>query len=141
MGGDSPRVLISAQPHLCTALLFLLEQQWGTHLLREVAEVSALVRRSEAFRPHIVLLDWDLLNPSETHVLSDLRKSHQCTYIIVLSSHLEPELEILAMGANVFIGKDKPPDKLVALLRALPSFHQRRNHASPCAASGTRPTQ
>ncbi len=100
------------------ALRVLLERQAGLQVMGEAADVPELLSQAQQARPGLVLLDWELpgLVPKDTlgalhGIRSDLR-------VIVLSGRSEARRAALAAGADAFVSKSDPPEKLLAAIDA-----------------------
>ncbi len=70
-----------------------------------------------ATKPDAVLLEWELPFKEMEELLSDIHNLAHRPMIILLSSKPEEEEKIIAAGADFFIPKDSPPDRLVPILR------------------------
>ena len=72
-------------------------------------------------KPDILLLDLYMPLKDGIEVIRLIRKKDPLTCIIIYTSHGEPEREIAALdaGADRFISKDRPPNVLIAHLKAL----------------------
>jgi DNA-binding NarL/FixJ family response regulator len=71
-----------------------------------------------AYRPDVVLLDWELLrqSPGQNRVsaLDDLRVASPESCVVALRGLPEARREALAAGAAGFVNKGDPPEKLLA---------------------------
>jgi DNA-binding NarL/FixJ family response regulator len=86
-----------------------------------VATSEDLATRLETICPDIVLLDWELHDSPGFVVLAALRSAKCHPKILVISSQLDVERSVLRAGADAFISKSEPPDRLLALLHHTPS--------------------
>jgi DNA-binding NarL/FixJ family response regulator len=116
------RVLLADdQPALRSAVRFLLEQEPDLSIVGEAADVAGLMERVSALHPDLLLLDWELpgLNAvhSARHVINSLYAECPGLHIIVLSGRPEAGLHALASGADAFVSKADPPERLLAALR------------------------
>jgi DNA-binding NarL/FixJ family response regulator len=71
------------------------------------------------FRPHLVLLDWELPGRPAAALLLAL---HQLDYhpdVIVLSTRPELEQDALDVGAEGFVSKGDSPERLLQVLHKL----------------------
>jgi DNA-binding NarL/FixJ family response regulator len=101
------------------ALWTLLEQQPGWQVVGEVASADLLLDQVGAKKPDLLLLDWNLpeLIPAES-----IRRLHQqvpATSIIILSGRPEVQLQAISAGADDFVSKGDPPDRLLAAISSL----------------------
>lgn len=118
------RVLLADdQKELRSAMRLLLEQEPDTELVGEVTEVASLIEEVSIASPDLLLLDWELpeLRPAEAgkRLLATLHGRHPHLLVIVLSGRPESSRSALAAGANVFVSKAEPPEKLLAALQSL----------------------
>lgn len=116
------RVLLADdQADLRSALRLLLEQEPGVESVGEVADVDALLSQVMRFQPDLLLLDWELpgLKPAEAarRLLATLHVQQPFLQVIVLSGRPESNRSALAAGADLFVSKTEPPDRLLAALR------------------------
>lgn len=114
-------LLADDQPALRSAVRFLLEQEPDLSIVGEVGDVAGLMERVAALHPDLLLLDWELpgLNAvrSARHVINFLYAECPDLHIIVLSGRPEVGLLALAVGADSFVSKADPPERLLAALR------------------------
>ena len=113
------RVLLADdRPTTRFALRLLLERQPGIQVVGEAADAEELLVRAIATFPDVVLLDWELPNLSiDGSSLSALRRvcPHLC--VIALSGRPETRTKALAAGADAFVSKADPPERLLAAVR------------------------
>ena len=113
------RVLLADdRPKTRFALRLLLERQPGIQVVGEAADAEALLARAKAACPDVVLLDWELPNlaPDGSSV-SALRGVCSRLCVIALSSRPEARMAALAAGADAFVSKADPPERLLAAVR------------------------
>lgn len=118
------RVLLADdQKELRSAMRLLLEQEPDTVLVGEVTEVATLFEEVSIASPDLLLLDWELpeLKAADAgkRLLATLHGRHPHLLVIVLSGRPESSRSALAAGADVFISKAEPPEKLLAALQSL----------------------
>ena len=115
------RVLLADdQADLRSALRLLLEQEPGVELVGEVADVDTLLSQVEISHPDLLLLDWELPGlPADAgrRLLAVLHMCRPFLQVIVLSGRPESNRSALAAGADLFVSKTEPPDRLLAVLR------------------------
>src|SRR5512140_164441 len=69
-------------------------------------------------RIDMLLVDWDLLPEAQTAALENLRKLCPAALVIVLISHLDARQQAaLSAGADAFISKAEPPDRVAERLQ------------------------
>jgi DNA-binding NarL/FixJ family response regulator len=106
------------QPQVRRALRLLLEQQSGESVIGEAAEAEVLLAQAAVDCPNLVLLDWGLPSMEAEELMIALRQICTKVAVIVLSGQPEVEEEALAAGADAFVSKADPPEKLLAAIRA-----------------------
>jgi DNA-binding NarL/FixJ family response regulator len=103
------------------ALFALLEQQPGWQVVGEVVSADELMSEIKVSRPDLILLDLSLPELIAEELLPVLREKYTNISVIVLSSRPETRSKALAAGADAFISKADPPDRL---LQAISSAKQ-----------------
>jgi DNA-binding NarL/FixJ family response regulator len=120
-------LLADDQPEVRSALRLLLEQepcQWA--VIGEAADVNSLLEIVRAGSLDLILLDWELpglkknsgLNDQSGNgkVIAKLRRLAPKLSIVVLSGRTEARLESIAAGADGFVSKGDPPERLLSQL-------------------------
>jgi DNA-binding NarL/FixJ family response regulator len=115
------RVLLAdGKPALRSAMRLLLEQEADVNIVAEVADAETLLAVSAQVLPDLVLLDWELPGLQggnmASNVLSALNACCPNVQVIVLSGRPEAGRPALAAGANSFVSKADPPERLLAAL-------------------------
>jgi two-component system response regulator DesR len=115
------RVLLAdSKPALRSALRLLLEQEANVNIVAEVADAESLLATMADMQPDLVLLDWELPGLQGSNmvasVFSALNACCPDVRIIVLSGRPEAGRPALAAGANSFVSKADPPERLLAAL-------------------------
>lgn len=100
-----------------SAFRLLLEQEPGVRVVGEVSDASSLIAALEATGPDVVILDWDL--PGFEPTGCPLRDGHPPYKVIATSGRLGMRMCAMAWGADAFISKTDPPERVLATLRAL----------------------
>ena len=121
------RVLLADdQPKVRSALGLLLEQEPGLCVVGEATEAEELLTQIKATRPDLMLLDWELPGlalansvGAGKHLLSVLHVFYPNLRIIALSGRPEAHQAALAAGADAFVSKGDPPERLLATLQAI----------------------
>ena len=113
------RVLLADdRPKTRFALRLLLEQQAGIQVVGEAADAEELLVQAKATCPNVVLLDWELPNLTlDGSSLSSLRGVCSRVSVIALSGRPEMRMTALAAGADAFVSKADPPERLLAAVR------------------------
>ena len=114
------RVLLADdQSKVRSALRLLLEQQPGLSVVSEAAEAEDLLAQVEATQPDLVLLDWELPGLRADDRLPALRTRCPRLKVIALSGRPEARQAALTAGADAFVSKGEPPERLLTTLRAV----------------------
>ena len=100
------------------ALRTLLERQAGVQVVGEAASSAALLSQIQAACPDLVLLDWNLSEVAAGELLPALRELCPGLPVIALSGQPEVRRAALSAGANAFVSKADPPERLLAALRS-----------------------
>jgi DNA-binding NarL/FixJ family response regulator len=108
-------VVADHQQKVRFALRTLLSRQPGVEVVGEAATAEELLTRVALTWPDMVLLHWRLHEVSPDLVPA-LRRMCPGLRVIVLSARSEAGREALVAGAEAFICKMDPPDKLLAVI-------------------------
>ena len=79
--------------------------------------LSGLLTQLEATQPDVLLLSWEIPFQTIADLLVNIRKLGRSLKIIFLSGRPGEEEKIIEAGADYFISKDAPPDKLLPILK------------------------
>lgn len=101
---------------LRVAMLLLLGSEHGVVIVGITDRLPGLVPQVDATQPDVLLLDWELSSQSLAKLIADIRNLGHPLRIVYLSSKPENEKEVLGAGADYFIAKNAPPDKLLLIL-------------------------
>ena len=101
------------------ALQLLLEGEPGMVVIGMSDRVEGLLTIMGASQPELLLLDHELTQQTTIQIIRDIHQLKVQCKIIVLS--IDPNIRelTLAAGADGFIDKSYPPDKLLTTLREL----------------------
>jgi DNA-binding NarL/FixJ family response regulator len=115
-------LIADSRAHARSAMRLLLAQQPDVVVVDEAADVDAAISAIAACRPDVVLLDWELARQSPGQngdaALGDLRVASPESFVIALSGLPEARREALAAGADGFVSKGDPPEKLLAAVES-----------------------
>ena len=124
------RIFIAeADKELRLAFQMLLHQEAGMHVTGMAIHSKGLVAQIAASEPDVLLLDWDLPGQPVPDLLADLHKVEPRPVLAVMGVRPEVEQTALAAGADAFVSKSLPPNRLLALLRTM----QQTTTADPSA--------
>ena len=106
------------QPKVRFALRVLLERQPGFIIVGEAVNAEDLLVQAEATCPDILLLAWELPGLMAADWFSNLREACPGLYVIALSGRSETRQAALEAGADAFVSKTDPPERLLAAVKA-----------------------
>ena len=111
------RVLVADdQAKVRSALRLLLEQEPDVEIVAEAAEADDLLAQVQETRPDLVLLDWGLPSLPSNNLLPALRTLCPHLKLVALSGRPEARQAALDAGADAFVSKIDPPERLLAAL-------------------------
>ncbi len=114
------RILIADRDRrACSAVGMLLLQEPGPVSVREATDLDSLGQQLATFQPDLVVLDWDLPGGPALAMLFAAEAAHRRPKVIVLGRAWASPTEALLADADAFVGKDEPPDRLLAAFRHL----------------------
>jgi CheY-like chemotaxis protein len=105
--------------HVRSALRLVLSQEPDLRIVGEASQAEGLAGRVGAAEAELVLLDWGLAGPGDNGVVAALRDLHPRPLVIALSGRPEHRFEALAAGVDAFVSKGDPPERLLAVVRAM----------------------
>lgn len=124
MKDDTLRILIGdAQSTVRFGLHVLLEEQPGWRVAGEAVDAQALLERIRCSCPDLVLLDYELPGRPAGELLATIRRDCPDLRVISMSGNEELRDAALQAGADVFVYKADPPDRLLQLIRGLTATH------------------
>jgi DNA-binding NarL/FixJ family response regulator len=108
-------LLADDQAKVRSALRLLLEQEEDIEVLGEAVDATGLLDWVKVASPDLLLLDWELpgLGPG---LLAALRELCPSLDVIALSGRPESRQAALSAGADAFVSKGDPPEKLLAAI-------------------------
>jgi DNA-binding NarL/FixJ family response regulator len=109
-------LLADGESNVRYGLRALLEERSEFEVVGEAADSEELLAQIEAACPDLVLLSWGLPGLAGADLLTVLRSICDDLYVIVLSGRPEARQVILDAGANAFISKVEPPERLLAAI-------------------------
>ena len=116
------RVLLADdQAWLRSAMRVLLEQEPDIEIVGEACDTPSLQQATKALVPDLILLDWELPGfgalGAHQRFIHSLHTQWPALKIIALSVNLDAKSASLAVGAEAFVNKAEPPERLLATLR------------------------
>ncbi len=121
-------VVADSQSKVRFALCTLLKRRPGLEVVGEAVTAEELLAQVEAIRPDLVLLHWRL-QEGGAELLRVLKEVCPGLRVVVLSAQPEMGSEALCAGADAFVCKMDPPEKLLAAIEGVKldhSQHRRR---------------
>lgn len=98
------------------ALRTLLGQTPGFEVAGEAGDAASLLAQVKVASPQLVLLDWNLRDLASDKILPALRSLCPDLCVIVLSGRPEDEPAVMVAGADAFVSKTDPADRLLAAI-------------------------
>ena len=102
-----------------SALHTLLAQEVETLAVRGCPDIGCLAVEIKGFEPDLVLLDWELPGRPVAALLFALNRLDAKPKVIVLSARPEAEQEAMTVGADAFVSKGEPPERLLVVFHDL----------------------
>jgi len=110
------------QPTVRSAIRLLLEQQPEANVVEEVANAQELLKHVGNRCPDVLLLDWKLPGLTPEKLLATLHTYCPALFTIVLDSKPQTRQLALEAGANEFVSKNDPPERLLAAIESSKDF-------------------
>jgi len=107
-------LLADRQSRVRSALRLLLEQRDETYFVTEAGDAEAVLAEIPRTCPDLLLLGWDLSEPSPEEFIAALKNSCPALHIIVLDSQPQVREAALRAGAHGFVSKNDPPELIIA---------------------------
>ena len=109
-------LLADDQSKVRFALRVLLERRPGFEVAGEAVNAEGLLAQMETTCPDLVLLGWELPGLAAVGSLSALRRIYPNLYVITLSGRPEARRAALTAGADAFVSKGDPPERLLVAI-------------------------
>jgi DNA-binding NarL/FixJ family response regulator len=110
-------VVADARTEVRSALRLLLEQDGEMSVSAEAATVDELAEQVATACPDVILLDCDLPGLRAKEFLPQLRSACPRVQVVAMCSRAEMRGAAQSAGADAFVCKTEPPEKLLAVLR------------------------
>mgnify|MGYP001053226574 CR=1 FL=1 len=107
------------EPRVRSALRLLLRQESDAAEIFEAGNGEAMMHFAVNRHLDLIILDWNLPQIGGQIALKALRAVQPDVVIIVLNSQSETRNMALATGANAFVSKTDPPERLLATIANL----------------------
>jgi DNA-binding NarL/FixJ family response regulator len=109
-------LLADDQPKVRFGLRVLLERQSGFTIAEEADNAEDLLAKAQSTHPDLILLGWELPGLDTGDALSTLRQACPKPIVIALSGRPEARQAALKAGADAFVSKADPPERLLATI-------------------------
>ena len=109
-------LLADDQPKVRFGLRVLLERQPGFAIAGEAKNTEELLTKVQTTCPDLVLLGWELPGLTTNDTLSTLHKACPKSVVIALSGRPEARQAAMKAGADAFVSKAEPPERLLAAI-------------------------
>lgn len=109
--------LADTDPEVRHALRLVLEGKLGYQVVGEAAHTLGLASLVESATADLVLLEWDLPERVDARLLASLHSLASHPRVVVLSCRPDAQESALATGADAFVSKIDPPERLLAVVR------------------------
>lgn len=100
------------------ALRLLIEQATGHAIAAEVSDAESLTAKIRETLPDLVLLEWELLKENTGKLIASLKEDYPQMKVVVLSGQPKWCQAALRAGADDFVSKVDPPDRLMLILNS-----------------------
>lgn len=118
------RVVVADQLEPVRAgLRLLLGQAHGLTVTGEACTAESLVALTNERKPDLVLLEWGLPGSQFRTIVRKLRAARPEMSVIALSANPEVRREALDAGADAFVSKLDPPERLLATMHDCVAKH------------------
>jgi len=118
-------LLADDQAHIRSSLQMLLKREQEMTVVGQVGEAVDMVVQIGLTHPDLILIDWELPGFPDIGSMPGLRRIYPNLLVIVLSGRPEAQREALAAGADAFVSKAEPPERLLATLQGMNNSHKR----------------
>jgi len=120
------RVLVAdANRDVRSALGIALRESLGPVTLDEVGTAAELMPKFAQTQPDVLIVDWGLLASGQTeNAMAGLRASGHHVAMIVLSGNPDSRPHAVESGADHFVAKSDPPERLLDILRDIKARQQ-----------------
>jgi len=119
MAGHMQILIVDDQPRARQSLKALLATWPQVKEIREAANGQEAVRLVEESRPDVVLMDARMPEMDGLEATRLIKARWPQVKVIVLSMYADYRTDALAAGADAFVSKGEPPERLLATLTAV----------------------
>lgn len=119
MAGHMQILIVDDQPRARQSLKALLTTWPQVKEIREAATGQEAIHLVEESQPDLVLMDVRMPEMDGVEATRHIKARWPQVKIIVLSMYADYMADALAAGADAFVSKGEPPDRLLATLAAV----------------------
>ena len=123
-------LLADDQKKVRFALRVLLDRKPELSVIGEAGDADELLALSASTQVDVLIMDWLLPGLPEGGSIEGLRVIRPGLFVIALSGRPEFGRAAIEAGADAFVSKIDPPDRLLAIID---QFHERIDHARQTA--------
>jgi CheY-like chemotaxis protein len=105
-------LVVDNQPRARLSMKALLGAWYPAAEVREAADGYEAVQLVEEFQPDVILMDARMPKMSGLEAVRHIKVKPHPVKIIVLSMYTDIKAEALAAGADAFVSKSDPPEKI-----------------------------
>ena len=125
-------LLADGRPKVRFALRVLLERQPQLKVVGEASNAYQLLAQVGMVCPDLVLLGWELPGWTTSGSVALLRDACPSLFVIALSGRPEERQDALQAGADSFVSKVDPPERLFEAIDACLAKSANGKAARPC---------
>jgi DNA-binding NarL/FixJ family response regulator len=111
-------LVVDKRLRIRSALRLLIEQATEHSVVAEVATVEKLTSTIWETAPDLVLLEWELMQEIDSGMIASLKADHPQMKVVVLSGQPNCRRPATKAGADHFMSKIDPPDRLLNILNS-----------------------
>ena len=112
-------ILAARETDIRLASQLLLTQEPNVEVVGTASTVSGLLALLKTYQVGIVILDQDLFKKSTDDLIPKIKNSQSNPQVILLGPEdLGPEA-VFELGADIFVNKTEPPERLLSAFRRL----------------------
>jgi CheY-like chemotaxis protein len=112
-------LVVDDQPRARQSMKALLGAWYLVAEVREAVDGYEAVQLVEEFQPDVILMDARMPRMNGLEALQRIKAKWPKIKIIVLSMYLDCKTDALAAGADAFVSKSDPPEKLRVTLKEI----------------------
>ncbi len=125
------RILLAIEDSdLRLSIELMLSQEPSVRVVGVASQAEGLLALLDSARSELVILDWDLPGQPVTELMSHLQNHIPKIHFIMLGRDPALKETVLQAGADAFVVKGDPPEKLLAAFRLSRSWLKTRTTKS-----------